>query len=92
MPCLGHAHPYYLIECGSWAGFSQKAGTHRTRGGAGLAAASSEARGGTGPPPRWDGRSGPPGWPRRTGPLGVRLPHVGVQDHPAVVRARGSCF
>jgi hypothetical protein len=59
MLCLEYAHPNHPHLYGSWAGFSQKAGIHRTRGGAGLAAASSGARGGTGPPPWWDGRSGP---------------------------------
>jgi hypothetical protein len=38
------------------------------------------------------GKGGPgrPGRYSRSSPLGVRLPHVGAQDHPAVVQARSS--
>jgi hypothetical protein len=57
----GMPTPTTRTQRGSWAGAPQKAGCHRTCGRVGLAAASSGARGGTGPPPRGEGRSRPLG-------------------------------
>jgi hypothetical protein len=38
------------------------------------------------------GGPGPLGWPRRSGPWGSGFHTWGAEDHPAVVRIRGSCF
>jgi hypothetical protein len=103
----GTRTPPTRIKCGSWAGVPQKAGCHRTRGRAGLAAATSGARGGIGPPPRREGRSGSPRptqgaqapwgsghhtWRHRTTPRWFG-PVVAAPEHPIHVGShrRWSC-
>jgi hypothetical protein len=88
-PVSGTRTPPIHIYCGSWAGFPQKTGCHRTRGRAGLAAASSGARGGTGPLSRWEGSSGPHHLAQARRPPGGPASTRRGPDHPAVDRAGG---